>query len=148
MKGTEVENSVVFSGGCLCGTVRYEVAMAPAMMGDCYCLDCRRSSGAAHCAHMGVPKAAVKLSGEVARFEKPADSGNIVTRCFCPNCGSPIYSTNSAMPELLFIRASSLDDPEIYSPQLTVYASRAPSWGRIDPNVPSFAAMPPNAPGG
>jgi hypothetical protein len=145
MVGVEKENSVVFSGSCLCGAVRFEAATAPAMMGDCFCNDCRKSSGAAHCAHMGVPKAAVQLTGQVSRFEKPADSGNMVTRFFCPDCGSPVYSSNSAMPEFLFIRASSLDDSKIYSPQMTVYISRAPSWGRIDPNVPSFAAMPPKA---
>ena len=135
------------SGGCLCGAVRYEGDAEPKMMGDCYCLDCRKSSGTAHCSHMGVPKAAVTLTGQVSSFDKPADSGNIVSRCFCPACGSAVYSTNSGMTDFLFIRASSLDDPEIYSPQLTVYTSRSPSWGRIDPNAPSFEAMPPNVPG-
>jgi hypothetical protein len=96
---------------------------------------------------MGVPLEAMTLSGEVSSFDKPADSGNIVSRSFCPNCGSAVFSTNSGMVGFLFIRASSLDNPEIYSPQLSVYNSRSPSWGRIDQSAPSFEAMPPNAPG-
>jgi hypothetical protein len=50
------------------------------------------------------------------------------------------------MPDLLFLRASSLDDPEVYSVQMTVYTSRAPSWGRVATDGPSFEAMPPRAP--
>ncbi len=90
---------------------------------------------------------AMTLSGQVSSFDKPADSGKIVSRCFCPNCGSAAYSTNSGMVGFIFIRESSLDDPEIYSPQLTVYTLRSPSWGRIDLSAPSFEAMPPNVPG-
>jgi hypothetical protein len=141
------ENNIVFSGGCLCGAVRYEAKSGPQMMGDCFCLDCRKTSGTAHCSHMVMPKSDVDMSGEVSRFDKPADSGNIVTRCFCPKCGSPVYSMNSAMVDFIFLRASSLDDPEIYAAQMTVYTSRAPSWGRIDPDSQSFEAMPPSMPG-
>jgi len=141
------ENNQVFSGGCLCSAVRYEAKSEPQIMGDCFCLDCRKTSGTAHCSHMVMPKPEVKITGEVSRFDKPADSGNIVTRCFCPNCGAQVYSLNSAMEDLVFIRASSLDDPEIYVPQMTVYTSRAPSWGKIDPGTTTFEAMPPSMPG-
>ncbi|MGY9107842.1 MAG: GFA family protein [Alphaproteobacteria bacterium] len=90
------------SGGCLCGAVRYEGECEPQLMGDCYCVDCRKSSGTAHCSHMGVPLEAMTLSGEVSSFDKPADSGNIVSRSFCPNCGSAVFSTNSGMVGFLF----------------------------------------------
>ena len=141
------EKNEGFSGGCLCGAIRYRADCGPQMMGDCFCLDCRKSSGAAHCSHIGIPKSAVKITGEVSGFDKPADSGNIVTRCFCPNCGAPVYSLNSGMSDFLFLRASSLDDPEIFVPQVTVYTSRAPSWGRIDSKAKSFDGMPQNLPG-
>ena len=139
-------NSQSFSGGCLCGAVRYEVSVAPQFMGDCYCLDCRKSSGTAHCSHIVAPKKAAKITGQTSSFSKPADSGNMVTRHFCQTCGSAVYSTNSGMPDNVFIRASSLDDPEIYAPMMTVYTARAPSWGRIATGVPTFEAMPPRAP--
>lgn len=141
-------NFLCFSGGCLCGAVRYTASGGPQFTGDCYCLDCRRSSGTAHSSHIVMAKSAVAITGKVSGFDKPADSGNIVTRCFCPNCGTPIYSANSAMSDLLFLRALSLDDPEIYSVQMTVYTSRAPSWARIEADAPAFEAMPPRAPVG
>jgi hypothetical protein len=71
------------------------------------------------------PKDSFKVTGDVRFFDKPADSGNIASRGFCPNCGSPIYSTNSGFPGLVFVRASTLDDPEVFHPQMVVYTSRA-----------------------
>lgn len=139
--------SASFEGGCLCGAVRYTCGAEPVVAGHCHCVDCRRSSGTGHCSHLGVPREAVTISGEVSLYERPADTGNMVSRAFCPSCGAPIYSTNSKMPEMLFVRASSLDDPEVFKPQMIVYASRAPSWDTMDSELPAFDEMAP-MPGG
>ena len=47
------------------------------------------------------------------------------------------------MPGLVFVRASSLDDPEVFQPELVVYTKRAPSWDRVDAKLPAFEGMPP-----
>jgi hypothetical protein len=91
---------------------------------------------------MIVPEPAFRVTGEVRFFAKPADSGNMVHRGFCPHCGSAIYSTNSGMAGLVFVRASSLDDPEVFKPQMVVYTDRAASWDHMDATLPSFPAMP------
>ena len=39
-----------------------------------------------------------------------------------------------------------LDDPEIAKPKIVVYASRAPSWDYVDPELPSFPEMPEGGP--
>ncbi len=91
---------------------------------------------------MVVPKDAVTVTGDVKLYERPADSGKLVTRGFCPNCGAPVYSLNSSMPEMIFIRASSLDDPELFEPKMVVFTSRAPSWDHIDSDLPAFTTMP------
>ena len=130
-----------FEGGCLCGAVRYKGPEAGGG-GHCHCVDCRKSSGTGFCSHMMVPEAGFAVTGEVRFFDKPADSGNVVSRGFCPTCGSAVYSTNSGMPGMVFVRASGLDDPEVFRPQMVVYTDRAVSWSRIDPGLPSFSAMP------
>lgn len=131
------------TGGCLCGAVRYECAAEPIAAGHCHCEDCRRTSGTGHGSHLAVPAGAVTVTGEAKFYEKPADSGNVVARGFCPTCGGPVYSTNSAVADLLFLRASSLDDPEVFKPQLVVYAAKAASWDLMDPSLPAFDGMPP-----
>ena len=135
--------SVVFSGGCLCGAVRYESRSAPVAGGHCHCLDCRKSSGTGHCSHVVLAEDALSVTGEVRFYDAPADSGNVVSRGFCPTCGCAVYSRNSGMPGLVFPRASSLDDPEVFKPGLVVYTSRAPSWDPPDASLPGFERMPP-----
>ncbi len=134
-----------FTGRCLCGAVQYRCTGEALMGGHCHCEDCRRSSGTGHCSHMAVSADAVTISGTMSQYARPADSGNMVTRHFCPTCGAPVYSTNAAMPGMLFLRASSLDDPGVFQPQMIVYAARAAAWDCMDPRLPSFAGMGPGA---
>jgi hypothetical protein len=143
MTGGEIKMSGSITGGCLCGAVRYECAAEPVAAGHCHCEDCRRTSGTGHGSHMAVPAAAFALSGEVKTFDKPADSGNVVGRAFCPTCGGAVYSVNSGNKDLVFLRASSLNDLEVFKPQLVVYAAKAASWDLVDPSLPAFEEMPP-----
>ncbi|MCG8510345.1 MAG: GFA family protein [Rhodospirillales bacterium] len=136
----------VFSGGCLCGAVRYQSSEDPQFAGHCHCEDCRRSSGSGHCSHLGVNESAFSVSGETRAYDRATDKGNMVSRVFCPVCGAPVYSLNPGFPGLVFVRASSLDDPEVFKPQMIVYASRAPSWDHMDASLPSFAENPPFEP--
>lgn len=135
--------SMTITGGCLCGAVRYVCDAEPMMAGHCHCVDCRKSSGSGRCSHMAVPEDAIAISGAVSLYERAADSGNLVARAFCPTCGAPVFSRNAGMPGMVFLRASSLDDPELFKPTLVVYASRAPSWDQPAGGLPSFATMPP-----
>lgn len=131
-----------FSGGCLCGAVRYRSTAAPEFVGQCHCEDCRRTSGTDHATNLMVGQEAFTLTGTLKVHSRPADSGNLVSRGFCPECGAPVTITNSAMPGKVFVRASSLDDLEIAKPHVVVFASRAPSWRHLDPDIPAFAGMP------
>lgn len=133
---------VEFAGGCLCGAVRYSCTSEPMMAGHCHCEDCRRSSGSGHSSHMLVPEGSVTLSGVTTAYDRPADSGNIVSRHFCATCGAAVFSTNSSMPSMMFLRVSSLDDLEVFKPQMHVYASRAASWDEPK-DLPAFEKMPP-----
>ena len=132
-----------FAGRCLCGQVSY-TGSEPRGGGHCYCVDCRRSSGTSHCSHMLVAERHFEFSGTLRFFERAADSGNTISRGFCPECGSPIVSRNSGMPGMVFVRASSLDDPDVFEPQMIVYRGRSPAWGRLESDLPAFDEMPPD----
>lgn len=132
-----------FSGGCLCGAVRYACTAEPVMAGHCHCEDCRRSSGTGHCSHLMVPEAGVAITGMTTAFGRAADSGAVIMRHFCPTCGAAVFSRNPNMAGMVALRASSLDDLEVFKPQMHVYAARAPSWDRPGEGLPSFDKMPP-----
>ena len=132
-----------FSGGCACGAVRYEIADEPMVMNDCQCRDCQRTSGTGHGSYLTFPqRAAVKVTEEATHRDMVGDSGNVKTRAFCPACGSPVYLTFAAMPELFTVHAASLDEPGRYTPQMVTYRVRGEAWDRIDPGLPAFDKMP------
>lgn len=135
-----------FTGGCLCGSVRFESTSEPMLAAHCHCVDCRKSSGTGHCTHIVIPEDGFSVNGQLTFYDRPADSGNVVSRGFCPTCGSALYSRNSAMPGVCFPRASALDDPDAVSPSMVVYASRAAAWDHMDPALPSFDTVPEGGP--
>ena len=130
------------TGGCLCGQIKIEIAAEPVMAVHCHCTDCQKTSGSGHTEHLLFPKAATKISGKVSEYRSKADSGNTKTGAFCPNCGSPVYGTSSGFPDMLTVRAGTLDDPGIFRPQMAVYAVRRPKWDYMDPALPSVDRMP------
>jgi hypothetical protein len=131
------------TGGCLCKAVRYESTGDPAMAGHCYCRDCQYSSGGSNSSGVFVPKATFKLTkGQLKHYEVTADSGQKVSRGFCANCGSPLVSTLTALPDLIEIRAGSLDDPNQVKLGMNIFMASAPKWAPVDRGLPTFDRMP------
>ena len=70
-----------------------------------------------------------------------------MSRAFCPTCGCQMWSTNSAMPHLVFLHANSLDDIEVFKPQFVVYTKRAATWDHIEgEGLQRYDGMPENPP--
>jgi len=133
-----------YTGGCACGAVRYEIPAEPIFMNHCQCRDCQQTSGTGHGSYLTFPlRAEVKITGAAAQWDTTADSGNVKTRGFCRTCGSPVYLTFAAMPDLFTVHAASLDDPGRFTPQAVTYGLHGHPWDHIDPALPNFEKMPP-----
>lgn len=128
-------------GACLCGAVRFSGNADPVFQVKCHCADCRKAAGS-HAAMIGVPEGAVTFTGKTREFSSRADSGREVARAFCPVCGSGIYSRTAAAAGFVFVRASALDDPDQFTPQMSVWTSSAAAWDFVTPGVPSFPKSP------
>ena len=131
-----------FTGGCLCGAVRYECAADPVMTGNCHCRDCQKSGGGAFAPALAVPAVALKITGTVKYYDKKGDSGQIVSRGFCPNCGARLFGKPKAMPEITVVLAGSLDDPSWFRPAMDLYTASAQPWDHMNPELPKFSRMP------
>lgn len=132
-----------FSGGCACGAIRYDIAAESVAMLDCQCRHCQQESGTGHASHLVFPRAAAELRGNATQWSIEGEQGSVKTRAFCPTCGSPVSMTTSAAPDVIVIRAASLDEPQRYSPQAVLWTKSAQPWDRIDPTLPTFEKMPP-----
>jgi hypothetical protein len=116
------------------------------MAGNCHCRLCQQVSGSAFTANVAVPKDALRIKGDVRYHEAKADSGNTVSLGFCPICGTPVVGKSSGMPELMMLRAGSLDDPSWYRPGMDLYTASAQPWDYMNPDLPKFPQMPPLPP--
>lgn len=117
-----------FSGGCLCGKVRYSSTADPVMTAICHCKNCQKQAGTAFSVIVAVPRAALNVSGSLKDFVDTGDSGLPVHRNFCPECGSPLTTLVDAIPDLVFVKAGTLDDTSKLVPTLEIFCSSAQGW--------------------
>ena len=122
----------VFTGGCLCGAVRYEAQPDPTTAYYCHCRDCQIGSGSAFHVAVMAPDSSFRLvSGETSTYEYNADSGDIMEKVFCARCGTPMWWVDPNFPNQVILTVSSLDDPEAVTPLTEIYTKSARSWSRI-----------------
>lgn len=131
------------AGGCLCKSVRFSAAAAPLAARVCWCRVCQYLGAGNGAMSVCFRADTVSVQGEVKWFESIADSGNRMSRGFCPACGTQLFSKAEARPHLTFIRAGALDDPNLMKPQMTIWTDVAPSWACIDPALPKVPGQPP-----
>lgn len=132
-----------YTGGCACGAIRYEISGEPLFQNHCQCRDCQRKSGTGHGSYLTFPGSVVKASGGASHWNLVGDSGTTKIRAFCPTCGSPVYMTFAAAPDIFTVHAASLDDPGRFRPQAVTYVIRGAEWDCLDPALPKFDKMPP-----
>ena len=74
----------------------------------------------------------MKVSGELKYFETLGSSGRAIKRAFCPTCGSQLFGLPEIAPEMISIRAGTLDDPSLYQPRAEVFVSQAYAWDTLN----------------
>lgn len=131
--------NAVVSGRCLCGLVAYAYSGVVGPAGYCHCKDCRQCSGSAFGISVRLEADKFALSqGRVKGYTKRSDSGVALTRHFCPECGSPIYTSSEKHPAYVYVKAGSLDDSTIVKPAHQSWVSSAVPWRRIVASLPTF----------
>jgi hypothetical protein len=109
-----------FTGGCLCGDVRFVASGRPYRVGLCHCLDCRKHHGALFFASAMFPQDAVTITGETRDY-----SG----RFFCPRCGSSVFGRSGDEVEVeVEVNLGSLDAPGQLKPTYECWTVRRESW--------------------
>lgn len=132
------------TGGCACGAIRFQIT-APLMgSGACHCTDCQKASGGGPNYIVMAPREAFRVTqGTPKLFVKQGDSGGEASRAFCPDCGTPLFSTPPERVPFVIVKIGALDDASDVTPVMHVYTSSAPAWHHIPPGAPAFPKMPP-----
>ena len=140
--------SNLLAGGCLCGAIRYSISTQVTELRACHCRSCQKVTGAAGSVNAVIPSSAFKLTqGTLKRYTTTADSGRELNRYFCGDCGSPIYSQRTVTPEMMTVRAGTLDDSSGMKITANIWTRSARPWGHIDPATTQHPGQP-DAPAG
>ena len=134
------------TGGCLCRAVRYRASAAPILTRVCWCRVCQYIGAGSGSVNVCFPSTALTSEGKLEDYVLTADSGNRMHRRFCPRCGTHVFTAAEERPHLLFVRAGTLDDPEIARPAMTIWTDSAPSWACFDERLPKVPRQPPPPP--
>jgi len=115
-----------FTGGCLCGAVRFVASGLPDRVGLCHCLDCRKHHGALFYASAIFPETAVLKEGE---------THDHLGRNFCPRCGSSVFARSADEIEIYL---GSLDTPNQLTPIYESWTIRREAWLQPIPGAEQY----------
>jgi len=129
-------------GSCQCGNIRYQLLAPPLKIMACHCKACQKLSTSAFSITALVNADSLVVQGELAQWERLAESGNKNYAKFCPHCGNRIYHFNPDQPETIKLKAASLDDTRILNPEAHIWVCQKQDWYQIPEGVPQFDKQP------
>ena len=131
-----------YTGGCLCGALRYEAVGDILYAGHCYCTDCRKASGSGFIPFIGVARSDVTFSGQILNHRSRARSGGEAVRNSCAVCGGLVFGGDVGESDSFTIYAGSLDDPLLFHPTVAIFTRNRPPWAVIPEGLAIFEDMP------
>ncbi len=133
------------TGGCQCGTVRYESANDPVEVYACHCRECQKQSSSAFGISVIMPRADFHVTqGTPLFWTRPTNSGGQLKCAFCPTCGSRLWHEATDEGEAtISIKGGSLDTPPDLSTAFHIWTSHKLA-GVV---IPDGAAQFPEEPG-
>lgn len=130
------------SGHCLCGKISFNADTEIKMTANCHCKDCRAATGAAYGTLLFLAEDAFQVTGTPKVFRHKADSGAEMEKNFCPDCGSQLFGRNSNRPNMVSLRAGSVEQTDLVKPTVNVFMSSRIESTPIDPELKGFEKMP------
>lgn len=132
----------IAQGRCLCGAIRYSVQGALAPIEVCHCSQCRQAQGGPFATNIPVQASAFVLkSGQ--DFVQTYESTPGKFRCFCKQCGLPLYSRRDALPGVLRLRAGTLEGDVATRPVFHAHFGSRANWCPVDDGLPKYEAASP-----
>ena len=124
------------TGKCHCGDISYEANLDPSMVSICHCTDCQMMSGSPYRVSVRVPAEQFQMhSGIPKTYIKTAESGSKRAHSFCPNCGTPVYSSDVTNPKSYSLRVGCLDQRDHLTPQKQIWHQSSVPWSTNIVNI-------------
>lgn len=131
-----------YTGGCLCGALRWEATAEPIYAGHCYCADCRKASGSGFIPFMAFSGDTLTISGKALTHRLALGDGRIAIRNACAVCAGLVFGGEIGQSKDFNIYAGSLDDPGVFQPKIAIFTRDRAPWALIPSGLKEFATMP------
>jgi hypothetical protein len=131
-------------GECHCGQIKFEAEIDESAVRICHCTDCQNLTGSAYRVNVATRKGSFRLlAGKPKAYVKTAESGTKRAHGFCPECGTPIYSTADVPnPESYGLRVGTLRERASLKPARQGWCRSALPWVMNIESVPQSAKQP------
>ena len=117
------------TGGCACGSIRYEVNGEPELIHNCHCKGCQRLTGSAFKMGSYWSENAVKIiQGDMMTYTRTADSGRTVQSKFCNVCGATVATMAEAQPGRIGLAVGTFDDTTWINLPNNIYCDSKQKW--------------------
>ena len=130
-----------YAGSCLCGGIQYEVRGPLGDIIQCHCRRCRKATGTAFAINSPIAKADFYLL-QGQHLLKSFTTTTGVSRNFCSECGSPIYSVKADLPDVYRLRIGSLDTTIEQKPTCHFYVGSKAEWEDIHDTLAQYHERP------
>ena len=130
------------SGGCYCGSLRYESVGDIEASIQCHCRECQYITGGNPNVIMIMPLNGFEFVKGVPKTFKRKDIENAVTRLFCENCGTGIGTKNPNRPNSIILKVGTFDDPSIFKPDIAIFTIDKQKFHYIENGLKSFERRP------
>ena len=118
-------------GACLCGAVRFRIALPPKWVAHCHCSMCRRAHGAPYVTWVGVATPSFTLTHGADTLRSYASSP-AATREFCGRCGSPLFFRSLRWSDEVHVARAAIAGDVGTAPQSHAFFSDRAAWVQVD----------------
>lgn len=125
-------------GACHCKDIAFEAEIDPDAVSICHCTDCQQLTGTAFRVTVSVPRDRFALTrGSPKTYGKTADNGRRRLQMFCPDCGSPVFTTGEGdAAGTIGIRWGSIRQRGALAPRRQIWCASAVPWLSTVANLP------------
>ena len=124
-----------YSGGCLCGALRYRATGTARNLCYCHCESCRRAAGSPTVPWATFERAHFQLlRGALSEYRSSAR----VLRGFCAACGTSLTYRSDNRPTEIDVTLGTLDEPTRLVPQMHVWVADKLPWVTIADALPQW----------
>lgn len=113
---------------CCCGQLAVTCEGEPVRVGVCHCLACQQRTGSIFGVQARFSRDKVTHEGRAREYVRVGDDGCRLTFRFCPECGSTVWYTIDADPDLVGVPVGGFADPAFPPPTYSVYENRRHPW--------------------